>query len=65
MVGCVGFETTIIGLKVRIGKYNGLYINELPGRPMHHVQYSAALFHAKFTQHTDFYQCNMPMIKKS
>jgi len=28
-------EPTTIGLKVQNGKYNGLYINELPGRPMH------------------------------
>ena len=41
MVGRVGIEPTTIGFKVQNGKYNGLYINELPGRPMRHVQYSA------------------------
>jgi len=34
MVGRVGFEPTTIGLKVQNGKYNDLYINGLPGRPM-------------------------------
>ena len=34
MVGRVGFEPTTIGLKVQNGKYNDLYINELPRRPM-------------------------------
>ena len=41
MVGRVGFEPTTIGLKVQNGKYNGLYINELPGHTMHRLQYSA------------------------
>jgi hypothetical protein len=27
-------EPSTIGLKVLNGKYNGLYINKLPGRPM-------------------------------
>jgi len=34
MVGREGFEPSTIGLKVLNGKYNGLFINELPGRPM-------------------------------
>jgi len=41
MVGRVGFEPTTIELKVLSGKYNGLYINVLPGRPMRLLQYSA------------------------
>ena len=35
MVGRVGFEPTTNGLKAQNGKYNGLFINALPGRPMH------------------------------
>jgi len=35
MVGREGFEPSTIGLKVLNGKSNGLFINELPGRPMH------------------------------
>ena len=27
-------KITTIGLKVQNGKHNGLFINELPGRPM-------------------------------
>ena len=41
LVGREGFEPSTIGLKVRIGKNNGLYINVLPGRPMRLLQYSA------------------------
>ena len=41
MVGRVGFKPTTNGLKVQNGKYNDLYINELPGRPMHRLQYCA------------------------
>ena len=41
MVGRVGFEPSTIGLKVLIGKYNGLFINVLLGRPMRLLQYSA------------------------
>ena len=33
MVGRVGFEPTTNGLKVQIGKYNGLFINVLPRAP--------------------------------
>ena len=43
MVGRVGFEPTTNGLKVQNGKNNGLYINELLGRPMHRLQYCAQL----------------------
>jgi hypothetical protein len=43
MVGREGFEPSTIGLKVLIGEINGLYINELPGRPMHRLQYCAQL----------------------
>jgi len=35
------FVRPTIGLKVLIGKYNGLFINVLPGRPMPRVQYCA------------------------
>ncbi len=37
MVGRVGFEPTTNGLKVQNGKYNDLYINEIPGRPEHQI----------------------------
>ncbi len=43
MVGRVGIEPTTIGFKVQNGKNDDLYINELPGRPMHRLQYCAQL----------------------
>ena len=45
MVGREGFEPSIIGLKVLTGKYNGLYINELPWRPMRYIAVLCTTMH--------------------